>query len=491
MAISFDTVPSNWVSSAVFIEQKYRKSGQTPGQQRIAFLAQYLAAKTPTNNLPVAVTDADEVAALAGYGSQAHLMAVKLFGAMGQAPALVDWYPIADGTTAKQYTVTYASNAGSSGEWRVYVGDKRYQVPVASGDTPTIVAAALAALITADLSCPFSATANVGVVTLVAKWKGLSSDSLKVQKNYVPSDVNLIPTTQTMVIASSVSGAGDPVITTALANFGPIFYTWVVTGLNDATAAAALESDGDGRWNPLVKKPYLGVMGYTDTRANFLTALSSRNSKVSVYFPVEGSPNTPGEIAAAVVGVCAVSANVNPARPFGGIGGLTVKGILPGTGAPWTDAQANAVELAGGSTFKVVGGAVVIHDLLTTYKLNGAGASDDSFRYAVTVTNIQAKYYSIDLLLAQDPFVRAIIIDDDSPFGGDYGLSPKKAKVEFINLVDFWVNSGWSKNRDEIVAALLVEINSGNPGRLDVLIPDVITAGGRIYAVKYQWGFAP
>src|SRR6188508_133621 len=107
--VTFDTVPANAVASAVFIEQKYRKSGITTGQQRIALLAQYLAAKTPVNNVPVAVTTADEVAALAGYGSMAHLMAKKLFDAMGNVPALVDWIPIADGTTAKEYTVTFAS----------------------------------------------------------------------------------------------------------------------------------------------------------------------------------------------------------------------------------------------------------------------------------------------------------------------------------------------------------------------------------------------
>ncbi len=489
--VTFDTVPANAVASAVFIEQKYRKSGITPGQQRIALLAQYLAAKTPVNNVPVAVTTADEVAALAGYGSMAHLMAIKLFAAMGNVPALVDWIPIADGTTAKEYTVTFASNAGSSGVWRIYVSGKRYEISVASGDTPTTSAAALAALITADLSCPFSATANVGVVTFVAKWKGLSSNSLDIRKNYVASDVNVIPTTQTMVIASSVSGAGDPSIATALAGFGTTFYTWVLTGLNDSVAAGLLHTAGELRWDPVTKKPWLGVMGYIDTRANYVSAVGALNSKDVVYFPVEGSPNHPGEIAAAVVGVCAVSANTNPARPFGGIGGLTVPGILPGSSAPWTWAQENAAELAGGSVSKVVGGAVVIGDLLTTYKTNSAAAVDESFRYAVTVTNIQAKFYTIDAMLASDPFVRAIIIDDDSPFSGEYGLSPKKAKVEFMNLVDQWAESGWTKNQETVKAGIVVEINGTNAGRLDVLVPDVITAGGRIYAVKYQWGFAP
>lgn len=488
MPVSFDTVPSNAIASFNFIEQKYRRGSSTTTPnipQRVALLGQYLAAKTPVNNLPVPVTTADEVAALAGYGSQAHMMARKLFDAMGQTPALVDWFPIADGTTAKAYTITFASNAGSSGIWRVYIVGKKYEISVTSGDTPTISAAALAALINADVSCPFTASPAVGVVTITAKWKGLNSDSLNVQKNYVASDVNLIPTTQTMVIASSVTGATDPSLATALANFGDTYYTWVVTGQNDATTAAALETAGDARWDPSVKKPWLGVMGYVDTRANFITALGSRNSKSSVYMPVEASPNHPGEIAAALVGKCAASANADPYRPFKN---LVLTGILPGTGAPWTRAQADAVEAVGGSAFKVNGaGAVSVWDLLTTYKTNAQAAPDDSFRYAVTVTNIQNKIYSMDARFSSAPYDRAIVISDDDVSGKDYTVSPRSVRAEAISLVDSWVLANGSKNRDVIVAGIVAEVDSGNPGRINLLIPDIITVGLRIVAVKYNW----
>lgn len=487
MPVSFDTVPSNAIASFVFVEQKYRRSGKTTSKipQRIALLGQYLAAKTPTNNLPVPVTTADEVAALAGYGSQAHMMALKLFGAMGQTPALVDWYPIADGTTAKAYTITFASNAGSQGIWRVYIVGKKYEISVASGDTPTTSAAALAALINADVNCPFTASPAVGVVTITAKWKGLNSDLLDVRKNYVASDINLIPTTQTMVIASSVSGATDPSLAAALANFGDTYYTWVITGQNDATTAAAIETALDARWDPSVKKPCLGVMGYVDTRANFLTALSSRNSKSSIYVPVEASPNHPGEIAASVVGMCAASANADPYRPFKN---LVLWGILPGTGATWTRAQADAVEAAGGSAFKVNGaGAVSIWDLLTTYKTNAGGAPDDSFRYAVTVTNIQNKIYSLDVKFSSPPYDRAIVIADDDVSGKEYTVSPRSIRADAISLVDGWVLDNGSKLRDTIVAGIVAEIDSGNPGRINLLIPDIITVGLRIVAVKYQW----
>lgn len=489
MAVTFDTVPSNAIASFTFVEQKYRRSGNaaTPNiPQRIALLGQYIAAKTPVNNVAVPVTTADEVAALAGYGSQAHMMALKLFNAMGQSPALVDWYPIADGTTAQVTTVTFAGAAGVQGLWRLYIVGKRYEISVLAADTAIASATAMTNLINADLSCPFgAANGGTAVVTLTAKWKGLSSSLLDVRKNYYASDVNLIPTTQTMVIASSVTGATDPSLATALANFGDVAYTWVITGQNDATTAAALETAGEARWDPSVKKPWLSVMGYVDTRSNFVTALGSRNSKVTVYMPVEASPNHPGEIAAATVGAAAVSANADPYRPFKN---LVLTGILPGSGAQWTRAQADAVEAAGGSAFRVSNaGAVSIWDLLTTYKTNSGGAADDSFRYAVTVTNIQNKIYSLDLKFSSDPYDRAIVISDDDVSGKAYTVSPKSIKADAISLVDQWVLANGSKNRDQIVAGIVSEVDSGNPGRINLLIPDIITVGLRIVAVRYQW----
>lgn len=491
MAITFSAV-GNPIASSVAVENVYRKNGKTPPQQRIALLGQYLSTKTPTNNVAVTgITTADDIAALAGYGSQAHMMAVTLFAEMGQTPVLVDWFPIADGTTAKVYTITFANAAGLAGVWRVYILGKKYEISVAAGDTAIASATALTNLINADLSCVFTASnGGTAVCTITAKWKGLSSDLIDVRKNYVASDVNVAPTTQTMVIASSVSGATDPSIATALANFGDTFYTMVVTALNDATAAAAIEAMWMARSTPQQKMPCFGVMGYVDTRANFITALGSRNSPGSVYMPVEASPSHPGQISAAVVGKCAVSAASDVARPFKN---LYLDTIYPGTGATWTLAQANAVELAGGSAFKVTGGKVQIWDLLTTYKTNAGGASDDSYRYPETICNEQQKDYDLSVMLSSEPFIRAKLIADTDVSSSEYALSPSKIGAYFVSLFDYWTGKNWSSSRDAMVASLVVEVDSGNSARINVEFTDYIVVGGRVFAVKRNWtlGSAP
>jgi phage tail sheath gpL-like len=493
MAVAFDFFPAASIASTTAIENKFKKGGKSTSYvpMRIALLGQYLAAKSPVNNVAVTgMTSADDVAALAGYGSQAHVLAKKLFGAMGSVPALVDWFPIADGTTAQVYTITFVGVASTSGVWRVYINGKRYELPVATSDAIATQATNLAALITADLDCPFTAVPTAGAVALTAKWKGLSSAGLTVTKNYYAADVNLIPGTTTMTIVNTTAGATDPVLTTAIGNFANVNYTMMLSGLNDATAAAAYEAAWTARIDPTVKKPVFGVMGYTDTRANFLTALASRNNPGSVYFPVEGSPNWHGEIAAELVGMMAVSANADPARPFKNLIFPTILPSVP-MGSGWTYAQAQAVELAGGSAFHVTAsGQVKTWDVLTTYKTNAGGAVDISWRYACTITNTQQKEYDLDQMLASSPFDRALIVDDTSLSSKEYALSPKKVAAFFLDKFEQWNIQAWSFNLDLMRASLTTEIDSGNPGRINVEFTDYVTSGLRIVAVKRNWSFA-
>lgn len=491
MSISFSEVPANAIASAVFIEQEYKRNG-VPGPipQRIAMLAQYNSGKTPTANVAVKVTSADDVANRAGMGSMAHLMAKKLFGAMGSGAVPVDWFPIGDGTGSATGTITVTVTTATAGTIKLYIAGRLVSIPVDSAAAQNDIATAIAAAINADLELPVSATVDTNVVTLTAKWVGLSANGITVRQDINSADAAGEPGGVTVVIAALSGGSADPSIATALTNMGGTWYTWVLCPYNADASLDLLEASGEARIDPGVKKPFAGVVGFNDTRANYLTWLASRNSPWTTSVPAEGSPNHPAEIAAACVGSCAVSANAEPARPFRT---LPLTGIIPGASAPWTYAEANAVEAAGGSwTETDAGGIVRIKDLLTTYVTNALGAVDESWRYTVTITNVQAKIYSLDQTFLSAPFDRAVVVDDDSVTGKEFAVSPKRVKGYIVQLIDEqWIPEAWSKNRDEIVAGIVVEINATNPGRIDVLVPDIIAVGLRIMAVKYQWSFAP
>lgn len=490
MSIAFSAVPSNAIASGVFIEQEYKRSGPPgPIPQRVALLGQYNAGKTPTNNVALAIASADEAASYFGRGSMLHLMARKLFAGIGAGTVEVDAIPLASGVGSSTGTITVVGPSVLAGTMALYIAGERVPVAVSAAMAQNDIATAIAAAINANLDLPVSAEAATNVVTLTARWVGLSANGITVRQDIQASDAGAEPTGLTVTIVAMAGGSADPDITTALANFGGTWYTWVVCPYNATASVTIMEAAGVARIDPGVKRPFVGVVGYNDTRANFTTWLSSRNSPWTTAVPVEGSPNLPGEIAAAAVGSCAVSAQSEPARPFRT---LALPGIVPGSAAPWTYSQRNTIEAAGGaSTYVDASGIVRIHDLVTTYVTNALGAVDESWRFTVTITNVQAKIYSLDQLFLSAPFDRAVVVDDNAVTGKSFAVSPKRVKGYIIQLIDQqWIPEAWSKNRDDIVAGIVCEINAANPGRIDVLVPDIIAVGLRIMAVKYQWSFA-
>lgn len=490
MSIGFNAVPSNAIASGVFIEPEFKRSGPPgPIPQRVALLGQYNVGKTPTDNQPLAITSVDEAKSYFGRGSMLARMAARLFAGIGSGTVQVDAFPLAAGTGSATGTITVVGPSTSAGTISLYIAGDRVPVAVANAAAQNDIAAAIGAAINADLDLPVTASVTDNVVTLTARNAGLAGNQITVRLDLGSGDSVAEPTGLTITIVAMSGGSSDPSIQTALDNFGGTFYTWVVCPYNTDTSLDTLEAVGTARLDPAIKRPFAGVVGYNGTRANFLTWLVDRNSPWTTAVPVDSSPNHPAEIAAAVVGSCSVSAQTDPARPYKT---LLLPGIKPGTTAPWTYAQANAVEVAGGSaTYVDASGQVRIKDLVTTYTTNPLGAVDESWRWTVTITNVQAKIDSLDQLALSAPFDRGKVVDDAAVTGQEYAVRPNTVKAYIIDLIDsLWIPQAWSKKRDTIVAGIKVEINESNPGRIDVLVPDIIAVGLRIMAVKYQWAFA-
>lgn len=486
--ISFDLVPNDALASGTFIEQKYKRSGVAgPIPQRVAILAQYNDGFTPTANVAQAVTSVDELIALAGPGSMAARIGKVFFGAIGSASVDVDWFPIGSGTGTAAGTIAITGPATSAGTLSAYIGGELVSVAVENGDTAAEIATALSAAINAAIDLPVTAAADYGDVDLTAKWVGLSGNQIDIRMDYGAGDAAAEPSGLTINITAMTGGSANPSIETALTNFAGTFYTKVICPFNDDTQLDLLEAAGAARIEPAIKKPFAGFVGYNGTRANYLTFLSSRNSPWTTSFPVENSPTHPAEIAASLVGKLAVQDSSGPGRPGKN---LPLYGVKPGNAAPWTYAQRDAVVTAGGSTSKELSGTVFTEDVVTTYVTNPLGAVDESWRYTATIANVQAKLYSLDALFAAAPYDNAVVVDDNAVTSKEYAVSPKRVKTAIIGLIDGqWIPEAWSKERDAIVAAIEAEIDSTNPGRINVLVPDIIAVGLRIMAVKYQWSF--
>jgi phage tail sheath gpL-like len=500
--ITFNTVPSNALASGIFIEQQ-------PGPvnvaslnipQAIAVLGQVTGGLTPTWNQPQLITSVAQAITLYGAGSQLHMLINTVMAGCGSVPVYA--FPIQDGAgAAATGTITVSGGpATAAGTIALYIAGKRVPVSVSVGDTATVVGTNITAAINAGLlysgapagSLPISASGTT-TITLTARWKGLTGNNISVTKDLGSTDAAFEPVGITLSLPATLSaGTVDPDPSVAMGNFGSRWYTWMVYPYQQSTALTSLTSAYNARMGSGVKMPFIGVIGSVLDYAAFISLVNPLNTPY-VYYPVQGSPNLPEEISASVVGVCAASAQADPYRPLKGI---MLPNIMQGNSSTitqWSWATKQTVELAGGAVSDLhPDGTVWTGDMITTYKTNSQSALDPSWQYAEAICNVQAKIYSLQAMFSSPPYDRAIVVSDASISNKQYVVSPKTVKAAIINLLDNnWLINAGSQNRASIVGSLVAQINSGNPGRIDVNFVDNFSAGLRIIAVAYQWSFFP
>ena len=489
--ITFTEIPTNAAASAVFVEQEavQRSVGSVAIPHKFLIFGQYNSGKTPTDDVAQLVLNKEDAWTRYGRGS---LLAAQFEAAQAVFGGIVPIYamPLADdgGAVVATGTIVVTGTATAVGTLAVYVGGKRIAVAVAVGDAATDVGDLIAAAINADLDLPATAVNAVGTVTFTVRWGGESGNRVKLEVNRLDTDA--LPagiTTVVTDIGGVVAGATDPDATTAFANLGAVWYTEVAYPYQGDTEILIMEASGAARVNALVRRMFAGFVGYTDTYANFLTALTSRNSEWTTYIPVHGSSTPAYVIGAAGAAVYALVQQNTPGRPAKS---KVVPGVLAADGNSLTYGEQNAAVLAGGSTTRNLSdGRVALIDLVTTRTETDLGAALDDWRFTLIIGNLQFKSFAIETLFLASPFDQGIVLSDTDVGGPTYGIRPKTVKTFGIALVDDWISRGLSTDRDTIVAGVTAEIDSGNPGRINLLIPDIASAGLRIVAVKLEWAF--
>jgi len=491
MAITFNNVSPTRRASAVFVEQEAvtRGSGVSVIPHKILTLGQYNTGFTPTDNVAQLIISKDDAWTRYGRGSMLSRMVEIQLDNSGGVPVYA--MPLADdgGAVTATGTIVVVGTASAAGTLAVYVEGKKISVAVAALDDATAIGDAIEAAVNADLDLPVTAANAVGTVTFTARWGGASGNQIDLSINLADSDE--IPAGITSVTVTNmgdvVAGATNPVLTTALAGLGNTWYTEICNPYIDATSLTAMEAAGDDRDDPGVKRQFTGIVGYTDTYANFLTALGSRNSQWTTYIPVHGSVSSPYMIAAASSAVWADKQQTNPGRP---VKTLKIPGVISATGNDLTYSQRDAAVIAGGSyTVNREDGTVQFGDVCTTRTTEDGGGVTEDWQFAVIIPNLQFKIYSAEQKFLGTPYDRGVVVSDGPGVKPTYAVTPNMVKGDAIKLVDAWIEMGLSTNRSEIIDNIVSEINGSNPGRIDLLIPDVASAGLRIVAVKLEWGF--
>ena len=455
--------------------------------QKLLFFAQYNTGKTPTNNVAVKVLSVADVIAAAGRGSMAALIAAKIF------PTFLDvyWVPVADGTTKAVATSVVNGPCTTAGVISLYVAGQRLQIPVALSDSAIAIGTAISNAVIAALDLPVVGSGTTATTTYTARNGGVWGNDMTLKMDLQTGDLAAEPViTGGITLNAFTTGATNPDITAALAALGDTWYTKIIVPYDDAGTTTAVAAAGTARDDPGVKRPFKAIFGSIKSSSNFISALASYNSTWMDFYPVEASPSIPFEIAAAV----AVAMTERDAATPGRTGaGLILTDIRPGAVPIWTGATRESVVAAGGCTTTWDStGVVRVCDSFSTYKTNSQGVADALYGPSEVVCNIQVKVYSLDTLFNSDPFISGIVVDDASVSDVDYAIRPKTVKAYIIRLIDeLWVRYALTKNRDDVVAGLISEINAGNASRIDNYIPDVFTSGLRIIANKLAWSFSP
>lgn len=254
-----------------------------------------VAAGTMANATPTPCFSAADAATYAGQGSELHLMAQAVFD---QYPdANVTLVGVAEsGGNAASLVCTFATTANAAYTIRVRYGAEVWDTAVASGDTATAIAAAVAGTVLDHPDAPFTAQNSSGQLTLTAKCVGPRGNFLVTRFSFVASDgtetqITSSSTTSpgaTTGILSGGSAAGSEYlfsggttadsVANALAAMEPARYHRIVAAENDATNADLIVTHVNAQAGVTVQKREQAVVASTDTLGNATTLASGRNA---------------------------------------------------------------------------------------------------------------------------------------------------------------------------------------------------------------------
>lgn len=386
----------------------------------------------------------------------------------------------AAGGTAGTCTFAITGTATETATFRVRIGDVRFSVSVASGDTHTATGVTLAAAITAHARLPYTASSTTGTVTATCNHKGECSNAFTTAVEAIPAGLSCTATDNV------VAGATNPTMSTAIASFPVDRYDVIVTGLTDATSMTALEAEMARRDGPVVDEPGVLIGAIRGTHSAMVSIGDARNSRFSCLVGQGKSPTAPWTTAAQVAARdCQVVDTGQPNRPRNGL-------TLPDVEAPaLADRIAHAdrnLELFDGiATLKADNaGNVMIERLITTYQTDANSIADATYLDLATMRNLN--YLRLSVQGVGSKFSAYVLVPDGTATDpGVKALSPKQFEGELKAWYALQVKAARCSDEAFFADNLVVEINATDAGRLDTQMPVVLASGLVTMAIQNQF----
>lgn len=475
MPIPFERIPNNIRVPGVYseVDNSRALTGAQLLQYRRLLIGTMLPGAAATPNLTVQVSSVAQAEGLAGAGS---VLAGMVAAALEQDNFTeLFMLPLADPAAgnAATATITVTGLATAGGTLALYVAGRKLTVGVLTSNTPALVATAIVAAITAAPSLPVTAAAAAGVVTLTAKNKGETGNTLDARLNYFGETT---PAGISVAITAFTGGTGNPDLSDALDALGDQWFQVWASAYTDTANLVLLENEQTSRWGPLreVEGHVFGAV--KGTLSALGTIGNGRNSEHLTLVQATAEPMPAYEKAAETAAIAAFSAANDPARP---IQNLSYVWCLPPLEANrFTIAERQILLFDGIATTKVSDGGVMLAErFITTYKKNAAGGDDVSYLDVETLlTLIYLRHDWKDLLLRKYP--RAKLADDGNRFGSGQEtviVTPRTMKAEMVAWASSMQVLGLVENIDSFKAASFAERNVSDRNRMDnLLVPDLV-----------------
>lgn len=493
MAVSFNYIPSNVKVPLFYAEMDNSQAGYFTQSTRSLLIGQKLSTGDAANGVPILVARTDEAIARFGRGSMLARMHAKF---RDSNPTGEVWcLPLADAAAGVQAsgTITVAGPATAAGTINLYIAGQRVQVAVASGDAATAIATAINTAINAATDLPVTSTVASAVVTCTCRWKGLTGNDITILDSFRgAAGGELLPTGVTLTYSGSgllTGGTTNPVISAAITAMGDDEYDFVIHPYTDSTTLDAFSTeygDSAGRWSwsrQVYGHCYSALRG---TLSALVTAGGLRNDPHHTIAGIDNDcPHPCWEYAAAYGARNAVFIAADPARPTqtGELTGL----LAPRAGKKFIWSERNSLLGAGIATSYVVSGTIRVERAITTYQKNSFAQADPSYLDSETLHTAAYVLRYLRYAITQK-YSRHKLANDGTRYGaGQAIVTPAVIRGELLGAYDELMKLGIVENKEMFQKYLIVERDSLNPNRVNVLFPPDYINQLRVLAVLNQF----
>ncbi|SMB46833.1 Mu-like prophage FluMu tail sheath protein [Serratia proteamaculans] len=494
MTVPFNRIPSNQRAPFFYAEFDNSMANTATAVQRTLLIGQMLSTATATPGIPQKVSSDSAVAGICGSGSMLHNMMTAYLANDISAELWI--LPLSDGTTgnaAASGKLQVVTAAAATGVLSLYIAGVRVQLTVVSTDGKVAVAAAIAALINSQSKLPVTAAVDgeaTDTVNLTAKNKGAHGNSIDIRLNYQgAAGGEETPQGMELKITAMASGAGAPALTDALGNLQDRAFDFIVNPYTDTTSLDVMKeflSDATGRWSYAQQLYGHSFGALAGTYGSLSAAGEARNNQHETLLGINGSPTPAYLWAAALTGAIAPSLRNDPGRPTQT---LTISGVLaPPLETRFMLTERNNLLYSGISTFTVADdGSVQVEKTITTYQKNKFGDADDSY---LNIETLFLLMFVTRFLRTQitSKFSRMKLANDGTRFApGSAIVTPNVIRAELIAQYRTLEYNSYVQDSAAFAKTLLVERNSSNTKRIDVLWTGTLIDQLEIFALLNQW----